>query len=385
MSEAGRIEQAELDRLREYCDIVAVAEELGAVELRREGRRYRGCCMWHEERTGSMVLYPDQATYHCFGCGVCGDVIAMVVEQGGMDFLDAVRWLADRTGYWPEGLAGHDGVVRARQAPAAKPRPRLKQDRRLKWRSITPVPTKVPPIRVGTFESYLHSAKAQIEPSRWWEYRDAAGQLLGCDVRYDYLKRPKDDRYREGDQVEYDGRRDTVTAVHEDCIVLAEAGSLPLAALDRIRLVGKSVITWTWCRHLEEGHEQWRMRAWDDPSPLYGLDRLAARPDAMVIIAEGCKAADAAEQVFDGVVGVSWRGGSDTVTNYERTDWSPLAGRRVVIWPDADGPGIRAAWWLAQHCRRAGVASVRVVPVELVALTKGWDLADPWPEGAADV
>lgn len=370
------ISDAELAALKSYCDIVSLAESFGAPPATREGRRYRTCCIWHSERTGSLVLYPDQGTYHCFGgCGNHGDVVTMVRSRlGDCEFLTAIRYLAKWSGYWPEGLTDDGGAVKPKAVPAVKPKARVTEDQRRKWNVMTPVNAKVPAPRLGTFETFLHSADRYVTPTAFWSYRSGTGQLLGCDVRYEYTRKPKDDIYRAGDQVEllaFGNQRAEVESVVEGGPITL-VGGVVVPAVDLILRV-KDVITWTWCKHIETGEEKWRMRAWDNPSPLYGLDQLAARPDAIVVMSEGCKAADAGAK-HTGMVGMTWRGGCDTVADYDHNDWSPLAGRHLVLWPDADDNGRKAMWHVANHARRVNAASIRVVDTK--DLPKGWDLAD---------
>lgn len=85
---------------------------------------------------------------------------------------------------------------------------------------------------------------------------------------------------------------------------------------------------------------QWHWKHPMPPRSLYGLDRLAARPDAPVLVVEGEKAADSASEKFPNHVCVTWPGGASSVS---RADWSPLAGRSVIVWPDNDAPGLLAA------------------------------------------
>src|SRR4051812_38345342 len=88
------------------------------------------------------------------------------------------------------------------------------------------------------------------------------------------------------------------------------------------------------------GADDWRSKAPPQPRPLYGLARLAARPSAPVLVVEGEKAAEAARAVFPEVVVISWHGGAHAVA---KADWTPLRERKVAVWPDADGPGRKAA------------------------------------------
>jgi putative DNA primase/helicase len=84
----------------------------------------------------------------------------------------------------------------------------------------------------------------------------------------------------------------------------------------------------------------WTYKHLMSPRPLYGMDRLAERPDAPVLICEGEKAADAAIALLPDYIPVTWQAGTGNVNN---VDWTPLAGRNCVIWPDADVPGYFAA------------------------------------------
>jgi AAA domain/Domain of unknown function (DUF6371)/Toprim-like len=83
----------------------------------------------------------------------------------------------------------------------------------------------------------------------------------------------------------------------------------------------------------------WHKRAPATPRPLYGLNRLATMPGATVILCEGEKAADAAQTMFPDHACVSWMGGANAVS---KADFSPLKGRKVILWPDNDPEGKRA-------------------------------------------
>lgn len=121
----------------------------------------------------------------------------------------------------------------------------------------------------------------------------------------------------------------------------------------------------------------WVSTAFPEPRPLYGLPALASRPDAPVVVVEGEKACCAAQALLEDQVVVTWPGGTNAV---EKADWTPLAGRRVTLWPDADEPGKKAANQAATILLRIGAATVHAVKVP-DGLPQGWDLADPIPEG----
>lgn len=116
----------------------------------------------------------------------------------------------------------------------------------------------------------------------------------------------------------------------------------------------------------------WRWEAWPAPRPLYGLDQLAEHPDAPVLVVEGEKATDAAQRLLSDHVCVTSPSGSKSAG---KADWSPLAGRNVVIWPDADQPGAKYAETVASLLADAGVASAAILtPPD--GVPEGWDAGD---------
>ncbi len=85
-----------IDRLRDSNDIESVIGSY--VELRRRGRTLTGLCPFHNEKTPSFTVYPETASYYCFGCGAGGDVINFVRNIENLDYIEAVKFLADRAG-----------------------------------------------------------------------------------------------------------------------------------------------------------------------------------------------------------------------------------------------------------------------------------------------
>ncbi len=125
------------------------------------------------------------------------------------------------------------------------------------------------------------------------------------------------------------------------------------------------------------GSTGWRWKAPLAPRPLYGLDRLAKRPNAAVIICEGEKAADEAERLFPEFVAVTSPNGARAA---DKADWTVLVGRSITIWPDHDDEGSGYAADVVRLARQAGAASVFVVQVPKEFPDK-WDLADEAPSG----
>ena len=130
-----------------------------------------------------------------------------------------------------------------------------------------------------------------------------------------------------------------------------------------------------------DGKRYWTWAGFPKPRPIYGLPKLREKPDAPVLIVEGEKTADAASVLFPSLACISWVGGTDGITHI---DWSPLAGRKVVIWPDNDEPGSKAAKWIGEHLATLGCVVRYVTPP--AGTPKGWDVADAeWtPEQALD-
>ena len=67
-----------LDELRARVGLVQVISR--RVKLTKAGREWKGCCPFHNEKTPSFYVNEDKGFYHCFGCGVHGDVIRFVIE-----------------------------------------------------------------------------------------------------------------------------------------------------------------------------------------------------------------------------------------------------------------------------------------------------------------
>ena len=139
---------------------------------------------------------------------------------------------------------------------------------------------------------------------------------------------------------------------------------------------GKEFRPLTFCEHNVTKERAWRWKGHAPLRPLYGLDRLAERPDAPVIVTEGEKAADAAERLLPSFVAVTSPGGSNAAG---KGDWGMLARRRVVVWPDADESGGTYAAAVARALTAAAAEVAIVAPP--VGVAEGWDAADAEAEG----
>jgi putative DNA primase/helicase len=151
---------------------------------------------------------------------------------------------------------------------------------------------------------------------------------------------------------------------------------------------GKEILPCVWSQHSTKG-KAWKWRQWDQPRPLYRLDECVWPSAGPVLVVEGEKCADAAFSVL----GVShwvttWSGGGNAV---HKADFTPLAGRRVILWPDCDAKIDKATKVLLPEEKQPGVKAMEKAAqillelgcdVSIVAIPRpgdrpdGWDVAD---------
>jgi predicted P-loop ATPase len=128
----------------------------------------------------------------------------------------------------------------------------------------------------------------------------------------------------------------------------------------------KQIIPWSWApskaRYIQKG--------FNSPRPLYGLELLAERPDAPILLVEGEKACEAARHFASNVyVVMTWSHG---VQSLAKTDWTPIKDKKVLLWPDADAPGLAAMLNITR--RYLPDADVKILDIQ--DKPKGWDAAD---------
>ena len=90
----ARYSEEILNEIRQSNDIVDVISQY--VHLKRSGRNYFGLCPFHNEKSPSFSVSPDKQIFHCFGCGVGGNVITFVSQIEGLNFIETVQMLAER-------------------------------------------------------------------------------------------------------------------------------------------------------------------------------------------------------------------------------------------------------------------------------------------------
>ncbi len=297
------------------------------VKLRKAGKEWEGLCPFHAEQTPSFTVSEAKGFYHCFGCGAHGNAIGWVMQLEGLPFVEACRRLSS---------VEPGPMFHAKQAAPAKP------PSGVVWLPLVPVPSGAAPLigDDGMVRAWnpKRGRLSTLRPTRVDVYRNGAGRKLGAVVRCDFTDRDSGKMVKITPQV-------------------------------------------TWCV-APDGAQQWCIRPFPTPRPLYGLDDLAAKPDAPVLVVEGEKCRTAGADALPAYAVVSWPGGSKGLRH---VDFTPLAGRDVVLWPDADGPGRDAMLGYtdysgllhegaAQRAWHAGARRLRYIDV--AGQPDGWDIAD---------
>ena len=301
-------------KVRELLESLDIAAIIGSeIPLKQRGREYVGLCPFHDDHTPSFTVIPAKQFAHCFACGWSGNALDFLMQKRGLTFKQAARDLMDGN------AAGRFEVNGREYSPPQRQTAKVDDAR---WVSTVPPGGVKPPSMVTRLG----------RPVKVWEYLNETGARLGYVARYQ------------------------------------EAGR-------------KVVLCWSWGFEAGAQGQQapapgWKVRHFSKPRPLYGLDQLAKRKTAQVIVVEGEKTADAARLMFPRHVVISWPGGTPGI---KFADWRPLAGRDVILIPDADQPGRDAMAWIGAQLTR-GPAAWRVELCKVILpeddRPAGWDLAD---------
>jgi DNA primase len=93
---SGLIPDEVLEEIRDRADIIEVISD--HLILKKAGRNYKGLCPFHQEKTPSFMVSPDKQLFHCFGCGVGGNVFTFLMKYEQISFTEAARSLAQKYG-----------------------------------------------------------------------------------------------------------------------------------------------------------------------------------------------------------------------------------------------------------------------------------------------
>ena len=108
------IPQSFIEELKLSADIESVVSSY--VQLRRRGRILTGLCPFHSEKTGSFTVYPESQSFYCFGCGAGGDVIGFIRRIENLEYVEAVKLLAQRCGMTVPEDAAEDCTAKLKTA-----------------------------------------------------------------------------------------------------------------------------------------------------------------------------------------------------------------------------------------------------------------------------
>lgn len=274
---------------------------------------------WRYGKKGSISVHiagTKQGLYSNFETDTYGNAFKLIQDHFGFDSKRAFQWGAE----W----LGQESEARS-QKPGKYKTSIKKVGREAVWTPIFPAPSQFLDLRK---EKQLVGMLYGKQETARFTYKDAEENILGYVVRLEDSKGVK------------------------------------------------TVPTLTYCRN-EKGEEQWRWKGFGDDRPLYGLEQLAQKPEARVLVVEGEKTAAAAKALFPDYAVVTWSGGCGAV---HKSDWSVLTGREVIIWPDHDEPGNKAAEKIVDILRTHGIEKAPIVELPSTLPYK-WDLADSLPIG----
>src|SRR3989344_918385 len=86
----------ETDLIKERLDLVDFLRSY--LKITPAGKNFRALCPVHQEKTPSFIVSPERKMWHCFGCGLGGDIIGFLMRYENLEFPEALRFLAERAG-----------------------------------------------------------------------------------------------------------------------------------------------------------------------------------------------------------------------------------------------------------------------------------------------
>ncbi len=100
----------QVEEVKQKTDIVSLISE--RIEVKKAGRNFKALCPFHSEKTPSFMISPELQIYKCFGCGAGGDAFAFLKEYEGMEFGEALKYLAEKAGVKLAPFRGSEGGER---------------------------------------------------------------------------------------------------------------------------------------------------------------------------------------------------------------------------------------------------------------------------------
>jgi DNA primase len=171
----SRIRDSSVREAIEAADMVEVVS--ARTQLRRSGARYTGLCPFHDEKTPSFSVNPQDRLFYCFGCSKGGDIITFVRETEQLDFAQAVEWLAERyrvTLEYEESSPARDAERHRRERLLALLEQATGYYERCLWDSVAGGPTRAYLSGRGLAEEVCREYRLGLAPG---------GQTLACKAR----------------------------------------------------------------------------------------------------------------------------------------------------------------------------------------------------------
>lgn len=282
---------------------------------------------------GSLGMNLRNGVWNRFSTGDSGNIYGLVAHSIGVSKVEALEIVAEHAGIQPADN-GFFAIKRKQQQTnlALKHQTQVSKKELLKeWKPIS--------TRGATqfnAKSDLKFMLKEYKITSIYPYKNIHNELLGYSVRFEAL----------------DGGKKQV---------------LPVA----------------YCYNAHMNKNQWRLKGFNDEGnkAIYGLEKIALNPEKPVLIVEGEKTVEKAQDLLPEYNVISWMGGAQATS---KVDWSKLAGREVTIWPDNDQAGRDAATSITKYIDTSiGFSGlVNIVQAETLGLPEKWDLADKVPEGS---
>lgn len=295
---------------------------------------------WRYGKKGSICVHvagSKKGLYANFETGEHGGALKLIQDNLGLDHKEAFKWGSD----WLKDR-GHDiGIEQHHHnnalTKAVKPA-LLKQEKERTLEAPTykalPENTAFPDIQNHPSLRYMLKGR---HVTGTYTYRDQDHQIIGHVVRLE----------------DNAGNKITPTLTYQK---VSESPD------------GKTI------------QEGWKWKGFGDNRPLYGLHKLNQtdhnKQEKPILLVEGEKTADKAQDLFPGHNVITWSGGCGAV---QKSDWSILKGKDITIWPDNDKAGINAANKIASILKDQHQTTPKIVDLD-PTLPPKWDLADDIPK-----
>ena len=295
---------------------------------------------------GSLGMDLKTGLWHRFSTGDGGNIFGFVREAKGGNIVDALEVVAGYGGLRPKEYDISNNISNILQVSVLKSQG-LIQEPVNEWAPYSTVPQDASAFDIN---KHLKHLTHRCVLGGVYTYKNELGEVIGHTVR----------------------------------LISNSDGS-------------KQVLPVAYCQNPALGESAWRLKGFEvyDASnnkykPIYGFEKLQAEAhdDRPVLIVEGEKTADKAQELFPEYTVISWLGGT---SNADKVNWSILQGREVIIWPDNDAVGKTAARVIADRIngKTGAIGKCAIITPESLEfggkvhenmLPSRWDLADEIPK-----